>query len=225
MTREDTLTRVRELGLVAVVRGPSSESALEVVEALIDGGVLGIEVTFTIPDAESMIAELGRRHGDRIVLGAGTITSPEQAESAAGSGATYLVSPGTDREVVGVMRETGLPVMTGALTPTEVMLADGLGVDAVKLFPGSLGGPDYLKALRGPFPDVPILPTGGVSRDNVRDWFAAGAFAVGVGGALVPPALGAVGRDGVVARARAMVNAVQAAMRDAPRPVAPARAG
>jgi 2-dehydro-3-deoxyphosphogluconate aldolase/(4S)-4-hydroxy-2-oxoglutarate aldolase len=112
------------------------------------------------------------------------------------------------------MRATGLAVMPGTLTPSEVMLAAGLGADVVKLFPGSLGGPGYLKSLRGPFPDVSIMPTGGVSRDNVREWFAAGAFAVGVGGALVPPALDGVGRDAVVAEARAMAEAVQAAIRE-----------
>jgi 2-dehydro-3-deoxyphosphogluconate aldolase/(4S)-4-hydroxy-2-oxoglutarate aldolase len=206
------LERVRELGVLAVVRGRTREAALEVVDALVEGGVTGIEVTFTTPEAGEVMAELARRHGDAILVGAGTLIRPEQVDEAVSAGATFLVSPGCDPELMAVMRETGLAVMPGALTPSEVMLAQRSGADVVKVFPGSLGGPSYLKALRGPFPDVPIMPTGGVSRENVRDWFAAGAFAVGVGGALAPPALDGVERAEVVSAAAAMVEAVRAAI-------------
>ncbi len=212
-TSGGTMERVRDLGVIAVVRGTSWEAAVEVSDALIEGGVLGIEVAFTTPEAHRAMRELGEEHGDRILLGAGTVATPEQVERSVAAGAAFLVSPGCDPELVPLMQETGLAVLPGVLTPSEVMLAGTLGISAVKLFPGSLGGPSYLKALRGPFPEVSFLPTGGVSAENVADWFAAGAFAVGVGGALAPPQLGeGQGRDRVVERAAEMVEAVRDAM-------------
>jgi 2-dehydro-3-deoxyphosphogluconate aldolase/(4S)-4-hydroxy-2-oxoglutarate aldolase len=216
MDRNRTLERVGELGLLAVVRGESRAAALEVVGALVEGGVLGIEVTFTTPEAGRVMEDLKDEYGDRILLGAGTIEERRQVEQAVAAGATFLVSPGCDPELVSRMRDTGLAVMPGALTPSEVMLARRLGADAVKLFPGSLGGPPYLKALRGPFPDATLLPTGGVSEENVRDWFAAGAFAVGAGGALAPSALkDERHREEVVARASSFAAATHAASRAA----------
>ena len=211
MDRSQTLERVQELGLLAVVRGESREAAVEVSEALVEGGVLGIEITFTTPEADLTIQDLRERHGDSIFLGAGTVTTREQTERAASSGATFLVSPGSDPELLPVMLETGLLVLPGALTPSEVMLARRLGADAVKLFPGSSGGPSYLKALSGPFPDVPFVPTGGVSLGNIADWFAAGAFAVGAGGALAPSSLAGRDRGEVVENARRFAEAVRAA--------------
>ncbi len=205
-----TMERVRELGVIAVVRGTSWEAAVEVSGALIEGGVLGIEVTFTTPEADRALRELDDEYGDRILLGAGTVTTPEQVEHSVTAGARFLVSPGCDPDLVPLMQRTGLAVLPGVLTPSEVMLAGTLGIDAVKLFPGSLGGPSYLKALRGPFPEVSFVPTGGVSAENVGDWFAAGAVAVGVGGALAPPELGR-DRDRVVERAAALVEAVREA--------------
>lgn len=205
------LERVKELGLLAVVRGESGEAAVEVSEALIEGGVLGIEVTFTTPDAELAIKDLGERHGENILLGAGTVTTREQVERAAEAGSTFLVSPGCDPELLPVMRETGILVLPGALTPSEVMLARRLGAQAVKLFPGSSGGPSYLKALSGPFPDVPFIPTGGVSLGNIADWFAAGAIAVGAGGALAPSSLSGRDRAEVVENAGRFAEAVRAA--------------
>ena len=208
-----TMNRVRELGLLAVVRGESCAAAVEVAGALIEGGVLGIEVAFTTPEAHRAIGELNEEHGDRILLGAGTVTTPEELEKARSAGAGFLVSPGCDPELVPLMQRTGLAVLPGVLTPSEVMLAGRLGASVVKLFPGSLGGPSYLKALRGPFPGVSFVPTGGVSEENVRDWFGAGAFAVGAGGALAPAALGrGQERDRVVERAARMVEAVRGAM-------------
>ncbi len=206
-----SLQKVEDLGLIAVVRGESPEAALEVVAALIEGGVLGIEITFTTPEAPGVITELDTEYGDDILLGAGTVTTREQAEQAAEAGSTYLVSPGTDPELLPTMLETGLLVLPGVLTPSEVMLARRLGAPAVKLFPGSSGGPSYLKALRGPFPDVPFVPTGGVSLDNISDWFAAGALAVGAGGALAPPAV--KDRGAVVENARRFAKAVRVARR------------
>jgi 2-dehydro-3-deoxyphosphogluconate aldolase / (4S)-4-hydroxy-2-oxoglutarate aldolase len=207
-----TMERVRELGVISVVRGTSWQAALEVSEALIEGGVLGIEVTFTTPEADRVLRELDDEYEDRILLGAGTVTTPEHVERSVAAGARFLVSPGCDPELVPLMQETGLAVLPGVLTPSEVMLAVSLELDAVKLFPGSLGGPSYLKALRGPFPEVSFVPTGGVSAENAGDWFTAGAVAVGVGGALAPPELRG-DRERGVERAESLVEAVRAARR------------
>jgi 2-dehydro-3-deoxyphosphogluconate aldolase/(4S)-4-hydroxy-2-oxoglutarate aldolase len=180
----DRLAPVRTAGVLAVLRAPSAASALDAADAIIRGGIPGIEVTYSTPDAPAVIRELVARHGERAYIGAGTVTTPEQADAAAEAGAAFLVSPGTLPDLTRAMRDTGRVVMTGALTPTEVMVALDLGVDVVKIFPASLGGPSYLGALRGPFPDAPLMPTGGVKPDNVADWFAAGAVAVGAGGDL-----------------------------------------
>jgi 2-dehydro-3-deoxyphosphogluconate aldolase / (4S)-4-hydroxy-2-oxoglutarate aldolase len=211
MEADRTLKRVEELGLLAVVRGESREAALEVVGALVEGGVPGIEVTFTTPEAPQVMRDLAEEYGDRILLGAGTVTTREKVEHSLEAGAAFLVSPGTDPELLPAMLDTGLLVLPGTLTPSEIMLARGLGAPAVKLFPGSSGGPSYLKALLGPFPDVPFVPTGGVSLENIDDWFAAGALAVGAGGALAPPSLGSGGHDAVVENARRFAEAVRAA--------------
>jgi len=180
----DRLARARDTGVLAVLRAPSPELALETAEAIIRGGVTGIEVTYSTPDAPAVIRELIARHGDAAYIGAGTVTTPEQAAAASDAGAEFLVSPGTLPDLTRSMLDTGAVVMTGAMTPTEVMGAMALGVDVVKIFPASLGGPSYLGALRGPFPDAPLMPTGGVKPNNLADWFAAGSVAVGAGGDL-----------------------------------------
>ena len=211
MEPERTLEKISELGLLAVVRGESRQAALEVVEALVEGGVSGIEVTFTTPEAPRVIRDLGEEYGDRILLGAGTVITREQVDQAADAGSTFLVSPGCDPELLPAMLETGLLVLPGVMTPSEVMLAHRLGAPAVKLFPGSSGGPSYLKALLGPFPDVSFVPTGGVSVDNVPDWFAAGALAVGAGSALAPSSL--TDRSEVIENARRFAEAARTAER------------
>ncbi|MGM1018937.1 MAG: bifunctional 4-hydroxy-2-oxoglutarate aldolase/2-dehydro-3-deoxy-phosphogluconate aldolase [Actinomycetota bacterium] len=180
----DRLDRARATGVLAVLRASSPEVAIDAAEAIIRGGVTGIEVTFSTPDAPAVIRELIARHGQSAYVGAGTVTTPAQAAEAADAGAEFLVSPGTLPDLTRAMLDTGRVVMTGAMTPTEVMTALGLGVDVVKIFPASLGGPSYLGALRGPFPDAPLMPTGGVNPDNLAAWFAAGAIAVGAGGDL-----------------------------------------
>ena len=210
MTPDQTLKRTEDLGLLAVVRGESRRAALEVVGALIEGGVLGIEITFTTPEAVRVIRDLDEEYGDSILLGAGTVTTDEQVERSAEAGASFLVSPGSDPKLLPAMLGTGLLVLPGVLTPSEVMLARRLGAQAVKLFPGSSGGTSYLKALRGPFPDVPFVPTGGVSLENINDWFAAGAFAVGAGGALAPSSIEGRDRGEVVENARQFAKAVRA---------------
>lgn len=211
MEPDRALKNVEDLGLLAVVRGESPGAALEVVGALIEGGVLGIEVTFTTPEAPRVIRDLDQEYGDRILLGAGTVTNRGQVEEAAEAGSAFLVSPGSDPELLPVMLGSGLLVLPGVLTPSEVMVARRLGAPALKFFPGSSGGPSYLKALLGPFPDVSFVPTGGVSVDNVSDWFAAGALAVGAGSALAPASLAGRDRGEIVENARRFAEAVSSA--------------
>jgi 2-dehydro-3-deoxyphosphogluconate aldolase/(4S)-4-hydroxy-2-oxoglutarate aldolase len=182
--KQAILKRIAELGLLAVLRAPDPAGARRTADALVEAGVLGIEITYSTPDAASVIAGVKQSYGDEVLVGAGTLVTHAQVSEAAEAGASYLVSPGLDDEVVASIRATGLPAMAGVLTPTEVMRGVRLGVDVMKLFPGSLGGPSYLRSLRGPFPDVPFMPTGGVSADNVGDWLAAGAIAVGAGSEL-----------------------------------------
>ncbi|MCC6801905.1 MAG: bifunctional 4-hydroxy-2-oxoglutarate aldolase/2-dehydro-3-deoxy-phosphogluconate aldolase [Anaerolineae bacterium] len=210
--KAQNLARLRDLGLVAVIRGPSPELTVKLVDALVRGGVTGIEITFTTPNALQVTQTLAREFGDTILLGMGTLTEPEQAQQALDSGATFLVSPGTETELARAMTATGLPTMMGALTPTEVMMANRLGSDVIKLFPGSLTGPAYVKALKGPFPDLLFMPTGGVSAENVADWFSAGVVAVGAGSELCPtPLVKAERFDEIVTRAQQFVAAVQQA--------------
>ncbi|GIV70524.1 bifunctional 4-hydroxy-2-oxoglutarate aldolase/2-dehydro-3-deoxy-phosphogluconate aldolase [Caldilinea sp.] len=214
MDKQTTLTQIEELGLVAVLRGPSPELTLAMVDALVAGGVRGIEITYTTPNAEEVVATLKRKYGASIVLGMGTLTEPEQVERAQAAGAQFLVSPHCDPMLGERMVASALPAMIGALTPTEVVQAHRLGADVVKLFPGSLGGPAYLQSLRGPFPHIRMMPTGGVSLSNVAQWFQAGAVAVGVGGELCPAAWAKEGRfDAITARAKEFVAAVAAAHR------------
>ena len=201
----DQLKRIR---VVAVVRAPSAELAFRASETLVDNGITGIEITFTTPDATSVIKKCRDKFGDRALVGAGTVVTTEQLQAATASGAQFLVSPGTDEVLTRAMLETGLLTMTGALTPTEVMTASRLGVHVIKVFPGSLGGPGYLSALRGPFPDLKFMPTGGVSSENIAEWFKHGAFAVGAGGDLVSAkALEAENMEDIAAKARQYVAA------------------
>jgi 2-dehydro-3-deoxyphosphogluconate aldolase/(4S)-4-hydroxy-2-oxoglutarate aldolase len=184
-----SLERLQPAPVIAVVRGASADTAVDVSRAVIKGGVRGIEITFTTPRAGRAIRLLHDEYGDEIVLGAGTVTTPHQAAEAAACGAEFLVSPGLDLELVSAMQATGLAVLPGALTPSEVMAVASAGLSVCKLFPGSLGGPRYLESLRAPFPAMQFMPTGGVSPQNLDAWLAAGAFAAGVGASLAPPQL------------------------------------
>lgn len=209
MNKQETLNRLHDLGLVAVIRGPSPELTVEMVAALVAGGVTGIEITYTTPNAAEVVRALDRAFGDRILLGMGTLTDPAQAAEALDAGARYLVSPITDDTLAAAMVATGLPLMIGALTPTEVFRAHQLGSDVVKLFPGSAVGPDYVKALHGPFPHIPIMPTGGVDEHNLADWFRAGVWAVGAGSQLSPVKLAREGKfDEITAIAARFAAAV-----------------
>ena len=204
------LQRIKESGLLAVIRGPSKALTVQTVEALIAGGVIGIEITYSTPEAEAVVASLDQKYGDAILLGMGTLTRPEQAVTAKSAGAKFLVSPICESDLVKAMVDSGLVSMAGALTPTEIYLAHGLGIDVVKVFPGSLTGPSYLKAIHGPLPEIELMPTGGVSKENIHEWFAAGAFAVGAGSALCPKNLVLEGKfDEITKRAEDFMAVVK----------------
>ena len=197
---------------MAVLRGPSPELTLKMVEALVTGGVTGIEITYTTPNAAEVVSKLSQEFGSNITLGMGTLTKIRQVTEAKDAGATFLVSPHTEPELANKMAASGLPVMMGALTPSEVMQAWSLGSDVVKVFPGSLGGPSYMKSLKGPFPEIPMMPTGGVNDKNLGDWFAAGAFAVGAGSNLCPKSLALAGEfDQITTIAKDFMAAIKAA--------------
>ena len=179
--------QLHENGIIAVIRAPNVTAAVRAVDTLVDGGVTTIEITYSTPDVPQVLRRITASHGGGVLLGVGTITQPDEVWAAAEAGARFLVSPGVDEAVAAAMTSTGLASLFGAFTPTEVMQALSLGAHAVKLFPASTGGIGHLRALRGPFPDVRLVPTGGVSVDNLPDWLAAGAYAVGAAGSLCPP--------------------------------------
>jgi 2-dehydro-3-deoxyphosphogluconate aldolase/(4S)-4-hydroxy-2-oxoglutarate aldolase len=212
MNKTEVLEKIKDLGLLAVIRGPSAELTVQMVEALVKGGVKGIEITYSTPNAEEVVRTLVKKFGDEIVLGIGTLTNPQQAITAKEAGANFLVSPICEKELVCAMVASGLATMAGALTPTEVFQAYSLGTDVVKIFPGSLAGPAYIKALKGPFPYIPMMPTGGVNAGNMADWFASGVVAVGAGSELCPPQLAKEGKfDEISRRAGEFIAVVQAA--------------
>jgi 2-dehydro-3-deoxyphosphogluconate aldolase/(4S)-4-hydroxy-2-oxoglutarate aldolase len=204
------LRGLSDAAVIAVIRAPDRARALRGVEALLAGGVTGIEITYSTPSAVEVIDEVIRRHGDEAIVGAGTVLTPEQAQAAADAGAEFLVSPGSRPDLAAAMLGTGRVVLLGAFTPSEVMDVVERGTHAVKVFPASLGGVAYLRALRAPFPDVPLVPTGGVSASNVGEWLAAGALAVGAGGELCSSAALAADRyEDITARASMFSGAVR----------------
>ena len=176
-------------GLVPVIRADSAATALRIVEALVEGGIRTLEITMTVPDAMKAIGSVAERFGASVLLGAGTVTSRALAEGAIDAGAEFLVTPCVVPEVIAVARQRDVAVLPGAMTPTEVFSAWSLGGDIIKIFPASnVGGASYLKALKGPFPQIPLCPTGGVTLQTIGDFVRAGASAVGVGGELVSKA-------------------------------------
>jgi 2-dehydro-3-deoxyphosphogluconate aldolase/(4S)-4-hydroxy-2-oxoglutarate aldolase len=189
MDKEAVFQRIKSLGVLAVIRGPSEQLTLKAVDALIEGGVLGIEVTFSTPNAPAVVGQLAKSYGDEILLGMGTLTSADQVSMAVDYGSKFVVSPMFDVPLTRAFVESGLLSMVGCFSPSEVFAAYRMGVDIIKIFPGSLAGPRYIKDLRGPFPDIPFMPTGGVDIDNVGEWFKVGVVAVGAGSSLCPKQL------------------------------------
>ncbi len=187
MSREKHLQRVLDCGIVAVVRFSDPGPLVEVVKALADGGVTVAEVTFTVPNALDVIREAKRQLGDRVLLGAGTVLDTETARAALLAGAEFLVAPSLNLEVIKLCRRYDKLVMPGAFTPTEVLTAWEAGADIVKVFPADVVGPAFFKALRGPLPQVKLMPTGGVDLNTAAEFLKAGAVCLGVGGQLVDP--------------------------------------
>jgi 2-dehydro-3-deoxyphosphogluconate aldolase/(4S)-4-hydroxy-2-oxoglutarate aldolase len=204
MTSKEILTWITGVGIVPVVRAASAEAAIHAVEALHQGGITTAEVTMTVPGAVKALERLADRFGGKVLLGAGTVLDPETARICMLAGAEFVVSPSLRLSVVEIARRYSKPVFPGALTPTEVLTAWESGADAVKVFPcGNVGGAKYIKALKGPFPQIGLIPTGGVNLETAGDFLKAGACALGVGGELVDAKSIQEGRFEVIAeRAR-----------------------
>jgi 2-dehydro-3-deoxyphosphogluconate aldolase / (4S)-4-hydroxy-2-oxoglutarate aldolase len=213
MSVEKSVQKIAEIGIIPVVRASSAEEARSAVEAIHKGGIGIIEITMTVPDAPTIIREVSRHYGEKVLTGAGTVTTAKQAEMCLEAGAEFLVSPGLSVAVVRVAQEAGKLAIPGALTPTDVMAGLEAGASLIKIFPcGSVGGPKYIKSLRAPFPEVRFIPTGGVNLTNVAEYLAAGAFAVGVGADLVDlVALRNNQAQKVTDMARTLVDAVRLA--------------
>jgi 2-dehydro-3-deoxyphosphogluconate aldolase/(4S)-4-hydroxy-2-oxoglutarate aldolase len=178
--------RIREVGILPVVRAASADEALAAVEAIRAGGIPILEITLTVPGAIKIIADLTRRLGDQALIGAGTVLDADSARECIDAGARFVVSPSLDIATIETCNALDVPVFPGALTPTEVVTAWKAGADAVKIFPAnSVGGASYLKSLKAPLPQIEMIPTGGVSLKTAADFIAAGAFALGVGADLV----------------------------------------
>src|SRR5437660_10113126 len=187
MTRESHLRHVLDCGIVAVVRSPDSQQLVEVTRALADGGVSVVEITMTVPNALDVVREVRQALGDRVLLGAGTILDPETARAALLAGAEYLVAPTLNLDVIRLCQRYDKLVMPGAFTPTEILTAWEAGADIVKVFPAEVVGPAFFKAMRGPLPQLRLMPTGGVDLNTAADFLRAGACCLGVGGQLVDP--------------------------------------
>lgn len=188
MSKEKQLQHVLDCGIVAVVRSQDSQQLVDVVRALADGGVTVAEITMTVPNALDVLRQAHQALGDRVLLGAGTILDPETARAALLAGAEYIVAPTVNVEVIRLCQRYNKLVMPGAFTPTEVLTAWEAGADIVKVFPADVVGPAFFKALKGPLPQIRMMPTGGVDLNTASSFLKAGACCLGVGGQLVEPA-------------------------------------
>lgn len=207
MNKEQVITRIKECGLVAVVRASSKEQGINIAEACIAGGVAAIELTFTVPNADKIIDSLASKYSKgEIIIGAGTVLDPETARIAILNGAQYIVSPAVNIDTIKLCNRYRIPIMPGIMTPTEALTALEYGVDILKVFPGGLFGPSVIKDFKGPLPQADFMPTGGVTVDNVGEWIKAGAVAVGAGSSLT-----AGGYDTVVANAKSFLQAIKEA--------------
>jgi 2-dehydro-3-deoxyphosphogluconate aldolase/(4S)-4-hydroxy-2-oxoglutarate aldolase len=211
--REQIVQRIVDVGIVPVIRASSPKSARAAAEAVAEGGIPVFEITMTVPNAIQVIRELAKDNSANFLIGAGTVLDANAALLCLDAGAQFLVSPGLDIGMIGVGRKSDVPVLPGALTPTEIMAAAKAGADLIKIFPcANVGGPAYIKSLRGPFPKLPFIPTGGVNLDNAADFIRAGATALGVGGELVDKSALEAGKlDVIVGNARRFVAIVQEA--------------
>jgi 2-dehydro-3-deoxyphosphogluconate aldolase/(4S)-4-hydroxy-2-oxoglutarate aldolase len=214
MSREQHLQKILDGGIVAILRFDDPGPLVEVVTALADGGITVAEVTLTVPGALEVIREAKRKLGGRVLLGAGTVLDPETARAALLAGAEFIVAPNFNRDVTQLCRRYDKLVMPGAFTPTEVLTAWEAGADIVKVFPADILGPAFFKALRGPLPQVKLMPTGGVDLSNAAEYLKAGAVCLGVGGQLVDPkAVAARDFARITALARQYVEIVRSSKR------------
>jgi 2-dehydro-3-deoxyphosphogluconate aldolase/(4S)-4-hydroxy-2-oxoglutarate aldolase len=215
MTKQQVRTRIVEIGIVPVVRAASAQQAMQAAEAVCAGGIPIVEITMTVPGAIDVITQLAKSMGNDVLIGAGTVLDAEAAERCIDAGADFLVSPGFDLATVQFAKHQGKLIMAGALTPTEVITAWKAGSDFVKIFPcGTVGGAKYIKALKAPLPQVPMVPTGGVNLETAADFIRAGADALGIGGELISAAACQSGNLSVVTEAaRLYVDIVQEARR------------
>lgn len=205
MLKHAIFQAILERRMVAIVRAGTFDAALQMAEACIAGGITALEVAFTTPDTLEVIKTLRQRHGPGVLLGAGTVLDPETARLAILAGARFIISPGVNPDTIRLCQRYQVLSMPGVMTPTEIVTALEAGADIIKIFPAEVFGPAYIKALRAPLPQAPLMPTGGVSVDNLAAWFENGALAVGIGSSLTGPAADGDYRA-VTVRARAFVE-------------------
>jgi len=213
MNKKQIIETIEELGLVPVVRASSADEAMQAIEAIKAGGVNILEITMTVPGAVKVIEKVADKYGSDVLVGAGTVLDPETARVCLLAGAQFIVSPALNLETISMCQRYSAPVMPGVLTPTEVITAWSAGADFVKVFPaGSVGGASYIKNLKGPFPQIKIIPTGGVSLTTAADFIKAGASALGVGTDLVDVKAIREGRsEAVTDRAKQFIRIVKEA--------------
>ena len=213
MSRASAVARIAQLGLVPVVRAHSADEAITAINAIREGGVDVLEITMTVPGALGLIQAVAERYGSELLLGAGTVLDPETARACILAGAQFIVSPSVNLDTIALCRRYSVPILPGALTPTEVVTAWQAGADAVKVFPcGAVGGASYIKALKAPLPQIELVPTGGVSLKTAADFIKAGSFALGVGADLVDVQAIREGKASVITeRAREYVRIVKEA--------------
>jgi 2-dehydro-3-deoxyphosphogluconate aldolase / (4S)-4-hydroxy-2-oxoglutarate aldolase len=186
MEKREVFNRMLSQGLIPVIRAPSAQEAIDIADAVKEGGVSFIEITMTVPGAIEVVKELAQKYRDEIIIGAGTILDPETGRVALLAGAQFIVTPTLNLDLIQLAHRYSVVIVPGAATPTEILTAWDAGADMVKVFPAAqLGGPDYIKALRAPLPQILLVPTGGVNLQNAGAFIKAGATALGVGGELV----------------------------------------
>lgn len=204
IAKQGVLDRIHAAGWVAIVRCDSPDEALRIGEGCARGGAAAVEITFSVPNAADVIRALVDRFGaSDLLVGAGTVLDPRMAQTALDAGAQYIIAPAFDPPTVQFCVARGVAVMPGAMTPTEILAAHNAGADVVKLFPGEFLGPQFVRAVRAPLPHIPLMPTGGVTLDNIGQWIEAGVFAVGIGSYVSAPAKSG-DIAGVADRARAL---------------------
>ena len=213
MTRQQTLSFILDVGIVPVVRTTSAESAIRAIEAIYNGGIRAAEITMTVPGAVKALEKVADQFGDKLVLGAGTVLDPETARICMLAGAEFFVTPALKVSTIEMVKRYSKVICPGALTPTEILTAWEAGADIVKVFPcGNMGGPKYIRALKGPFPQIDMIPTGGVNLETAAEFLKAGACAVAVGGELVDAKLIREGRyDQIEERARQYLAVIRKA--------------